>query len=464
MITFRQRKNKRHSAARLYNQLSCLIIGATLIGYFFGCAQSISADPSPLNPLITLGTPQTGQSASDRPDSRFESSSPFSGRLIYAWDTGPIFFSGLGNEPPWQSYLTIHPIHPGRPEAVSTYPALIPKYAGIFQPQYSPDGTKILFKVGNYLTTNYVTYRPLILDLRTNKLTEIKAPTQSIGSLTVLWSQDSRYIAYLRHGVALPFGGEDTAQLYVYDTSTNTDQQIVENEGLEDNFAWTTKERLLYSIFPAGTPPTRPPADLYVFSAATGKSILLHHDAYRPVSSPDGQEIAFVSVIDPRLPVKGKTASKTFYHFTYEYAANKYLTLWSPVSGKVRLIRQEQAPQYSEIRWHSDSRGIIIINRHPISESQDQANITDYDLATNKQHKAATIIYADYEHIDDYRPLFLPLTVSKDNAWLFFSVRQPYMATSNDHGQFLRAVRLSDGTISTLCFIPGYNGLDWRQQ
>jgi len=43
-------------------------------------------------------------------------------------------------------------------------------------------------------------------------------------------------------------------------------------------------------------------------------------------------------------------------------------------------------------------------------------------------------------------------------------VQQPYMATPIDHGQFLRAIRLADGTVSTLCFVPGYNGLDWQEK
>lgn len=448
-----------------------MIVG-TLIGFPFVCVQSVRAAPSPLDMPITLGVPQTGQDASDRPGSRFVAPASLSGRLVYAWDTGPVHFSGLGNEPPWQSYLTLRPLSSGRPIVApagsatgpATYPIAIPKYEAIFQPQFSPDGMKVLLKVGNYLTSNYVTYRPLILDLKTKTLTEIIAPSQSIGDLTTLWSQDSRYIAYLRHGFGLPFGGEDTAQLHVYDTRTDKDQQVVENEGVKDSFAWTIGGRLLYSVFPAGRPPTRPPADLYQFSATTGRSVLLRHDAYRPVSSPDGKEVVFLSVTDPRSPVKDKASGKAPYRFTYEYAANKYLTLWSRVSGKVRVIRQEQAPQFDRMLWLPDSRGLVLFNRRTISESQDQADVTVYNLAADRLRSVTTVPYADYEHMDGYIPLFVPLTVAKSGDWLFFSVAQPYKATPTDHGQFLRAMRLSDGAVSTLCFVPGYNGLDWREQ
>ncbi len=469
-MTSRRRKNKSWPAACLYTQLFCLMIGGTLNVCPFVYAQSTSAALSPLHPPITLGTLQTGQDAPERPDARFDGSAPFSGRLVYAWDTAPIFFSGLGNDPPWQSYLTVHPLESGRQGTVVassatgsvTYPVLIPKYEAVFQPQYSPDGTKVLIRVGNYLTTNYVTYRPLILDIKAGKLTEVEAPNYSIGNLTVLWSSDSRYIAYLRHGFALPFGGQDTAQLYVYDTRTGKNQQVVENEGVKDSFAWTSGDKLLYSIFPSGTPPTRPPADLYEFSVATGKSILLRHDAYRPASSPDGKEVVFLAVSDPRPSAKSRTPDRTPFSFTYKYAANKYLVVWSRVSGKAHLIRQEQAPHFSELRWFPDSRGLVLTNRRVVSETQDQADITTYDLETDKLRKVATVPYADYEQIDSRRPLFVPLTVAKNSDWLFFTVQQPYMATPTDHGQFLRAIRLADGTVSTLCFVPGYNGLDWQ--
>lgn len=425
---------------------------------------SLAAPQDPWTATISVEAPQTGRGALEKQDARFEPPKQFRGQIAYGWDTGPIFFSGGGNEPPWQSYLTVHSLLPSDVALpVVTYPVSIPDDLFVFGPQFSPDGTKILFKVGDYVS-EYVMFRPMLFERKTKKLTEIESPHQSIGNQNLRWSPDSRYVAYLRHGFALPFGGkDDTAQLHLYDTITRKDQQVVENDGVVDSFCWMN-EGLLYSVFPAGGPPSRPPADLFAFSTVTGKSTLLRHDAYRPVSSPDGKKIAFISVSDPRASAKEKQGNKKPFHFTYDYAVNKYLTLWSPENRTTRVIRQEHFAKFSELRWQPSSRGLVIVNRQRLSESQMRAEISTYNLETDRVEHTIKISYADYESMDEYEALFLPLSVSKDNKWLFYRVDQPFLATPTDHGQYLRAVRLSDGLVSTLCFVPGYNGMDWREQ
>lgn len=424
-------------------------------------ASAQASDPYHL-PII-VRKPQVGSAATDKNGFRLGTALPFQGELVYAWDTGPLFYTGSGTEQPGQSFLTLHMLG-GPPAKTSTYPVTIPKYLNIYGPLLSPDGNKLLFKVGDSLTSSWGTYRPVLLDLRTQKKQEVPAASQSVGDLTMRWSSDGRYLAYLEDGFEQAFGHYQTATLFIYDTQTGKTRKVVENDGVIDSFAWTTRDRLLYSAFPPGEPPARPPADLYEFSTTTGKSVLLRHDAYRPVPSPDGKFVAFISVQNPDEKVKSKSAKKLAWRFTYEYAVNKYLVLWSRRNNTTRLIRRETLPQFSDLRWQPDSQGLVLAGRRIENMHQDRVEIAQYSLATGQTRAITHLLYPDYNHLDQSTPLFAPLTVSQDGKWLFYKLTQPYEAVKTNAGQFLRAVRLSDGKVVTLCFYPGHGDLDWREQ
>lgn len=358
-----------------------------------------------------------------------------------------------------------------RKDPVLSYPVSIPEYEFLFEPRFAPDGRHVLFLVGDRASV-YGTFTLHILDIQTRKLTEVKTPHQSVGRRFIAWSPDSRYLAYIRGALPIPFGGYKPAELHVYDVQTGKDHFIVQNPGVVNSIGWTPENRLLYSLFPPpqqgsrGEPgsekssnedgyPYAPPA-VYEMSLARGQKKLILRDGYRPAPSPDGKWIAFFGSSAPDK-AQPKNPLSPFS------AAGKYLLLLSRSGNKVRLVRRETSTRFSELLWAPDSSRLLIISRYRRKEGAVEARIVAYDVAREKERRVAAIAYKDRTESDNYEddPLFRPLVLSNDGTTLFFSLAQSSIDDPGNHGLFLKAVTLADGKLSTLCRLGGIN-LDWH--
>lgn len=374
-----------------------------LIGWLLVGLPPTPALPSPPVSPVTLGPPQAAGSALDRRGAWFNFHAPFSGRLVYPWDTGPVVMSG--NDPPWRSFLTLHTFQAGRDTVLTreviipNYQVNVPRFQVVLQPLFSPDGSKVLFKIGD-IGSRFSTSDLYLWELEAGRLEDLNASLFSDEN--AFWSPDGRFFA---RWVGGRYNADDRdqhpAELYVYEIATRRDKVLKNISG----FDWIRRDR----------------------------------------RSPDGRWLAYFP-----LPSNPEDAS--------------WRLMLRPRHGGRAQVIQRGRGLILGLCWRPDSRGLVIVTRRGVSDVLSQARIVTYDFASRKIRKVATLLYDDYPNSAASESLFNPLSVSKNNEWLFVVVTQPNDTLKAKRGEFLRAVRLSDGAVSTLCFIPGYHGLDWREQ
>jgi hypothetical protein len=403
----------------------------------FGEYEAVLPTPIPVRP-VAVKSPLVGKQMKDARASWFAIQLGFQGRLVYAWDTahyGPAGFSW-----PWDSYLVFRHFgeSAGEARAAGNTTSLVshpvshqvdtPFQTFLFEPQFSPNGEHVLFKVGDP-DSSFGTYVPYIWNLKTQQLRKVEAPNQSIGYRLILWSYNSRYIAYLRGATNIPFGGSVPAELHVYDVQTGTDRSIVKNEGIINSVAWASNDNLLFTVLSklkkdqqaqnsrkserddvdSGEHIAPIQLDIYEAPAALGHPKLLIRHGYRPNVSPDGKWIAFFGSPDVDQSQKW---SLDYFHSSW----GTYLLLSDRIGKERKIIRREQGGRYSILRWMPDSQHLLVIKPSYKGEGTVEARITEFDVHTLKERHIAVIGYKDKFKMDteEERALFRPLQVSKD--------------------------------------------------
>lgn len=428
--------------------------------------KAATATPVPPQP-VKVNAPLQGEQAKEAPGSRSNVERKYKGKLIYAFDTAR--YGAAGFAWPWSSYLVLQHMHGAIQDAgagkkewtIASYEVETPIDTFLYEPQFSPDGEYVLFKVGNPFGSSG-TYTPYLFNFITQKLQKVPVPHQRVGNRSILWSPDSRYIAYFQGAVAVPLrGGFLPSNLHIYSVETGKDRLIAGEEAVLNSVAWTPQNTLLYSVLPTSNPSsaskpakgietgdkdtlsTRP--DIYEVPAAGGQPKLVVRDGYRPAVAPDGRWIAFFGSPDS------------------DKSTGEYLLLFNRTKQDRKAI-QRRLDNISLLRWTPDSQYLIIITPvHKVNERV-ETRITEFNVSSGKERLIGVLEYGDkLVNSDEARLAFRPLEVSNDGQFLFFEL----LGFGNDlenNGLFLKAVDLRNGKIDTVARIGSVRRLDWHDE
>ena len=245
----------------------------------------------------------------------------------------------LTGEIQWASFIEIRQIQ-GKSVVRSSIKVEYLLHA--IEPQFSPNGKSLLYKVGASLE-RYGQYKIVLLNLADKK---IKAGPQGISYLKISWSPDSKHLAYVKNGDAEgnELSPKRPLQLFVYDIESGKEKLIAQNS-LVTQFCWTPSNSLLFcqqsgheQAIKRGLRPS-----IYEARAEGGLPRLLVADAFDPQPSPDGQKIAFFgwsdkSALGLYVYSRGKKDRQLLYNnLSYIQSLGKQ---WSLDGQKLLFLQQ----------------------------------------------------------------------------------------------------------------------------
>lgn len=362
--------------------------------------------------------------------------------------------------------------------SVATYPI---ESSCVFDPQFSPDGSRILFKIGDAFDSTG-TFNLYLWDMAVGRLSEVLS--EDISFSNVLWSPDSRYVAYVRGG---DVAGRVRAKmlplrLRVLDLQTGHSRHVAKSGGVVD-MVWTQQGTLLFTMYPkhpkgqaeedepkdpkdpgdeAATGPQAPPqTSIYEAPGKGGAAKLVIANGQNPAPSPNGRWIAFIGSPDAAAGEAAALLSPRVYLFNRESRERVLVDL----------------PGADTLRWTPDSRFLVALDES-YRESAEGAGLgTAYisliDPNTLKVKALATLQAEDHRpmsRISLTAPQFNPIKFSKDGRYLFVRVSEitgiNVKAMVNTVRKTLRAVDLSTGSVSTVARFDDpmgrVLGFDWH--
>ena len=405
------------------------------------------------------------------------SSSTIRGTLLYPTDYGRRFFVLRG--------ININGLINGQSTNTATYPLYAP--GKIFEPEFSPDGKRILFKAGDPFESTSEHF----LFLWDTEAAQVRAvsrePTKrsepsgadALGEgmvfRNVYWSPDSKWIAYVRGGDR---GGRVWPnmmypQLRLLNVDTGRSRRVTRNFGVVRDMAWTSQNTLLFVMLPkdrmplqeeeeqdkATDPEPDEPAQASIFEATPGrgtKPSLVIADAERPVPSPDNRWIAFA-----RWSSKG----------TGDPA--QQLCVFDRQSGAIKMLAEQKL---GFVLWTPDSRQLVVVKTLYFGSARGEAQVSVIDIQTGARRDVATLEAHDYKPLSgsEDKAQFKALKLSRDGRFLFVYVAEigllgPPVGEKDPRNQIsLQAVDLSDGSITTVARFdspgPSIMGLDWHDE
>lgn len=255
------------------------------------------------------------------------------------------------------------------PAAASvTYP--LQAASKVFDPQFSPSGNALIFKVGDS-EGGFGSFAICLWDFRAKKVSVISADQKEyIASRRVYWSPQSDQIAYVTGGDedGIESSQSDPVRLYVYHLRSRKTSFIAQNVSAS-YLSWTSQGTLLYvgkteAVDPAETGTSLPHhCDLYEISSAGGESRKVLTDASdeacNPAPSPDGRWIAFLGWPEAHVTTNVKEGTNRLN--TRQNTFGIYLFNRQDHSRK--LLRA--LPLHSEVpcflQWMPDNKQLILM-------------------------------------------------------------------------------------------------------
>ena len=432
-----------------------------------GKAEPVAPAPLPVQvDAPTSGTPAPG----DAFVPAAETSPLISGKLVY--------MAYLEKYLPERKQMTVEPYLVVRTFGQSTsspqiplivsYRITVPMAEEAFDPQFSPDGNTVLFRVGWPYDNGQ--HRLYLLDLKSGRLRA--GPPEDLSYSPALWSPDSRFFAY--------FSGGDHAvggELRFFNARSGRSRAV--GHGMESGGAkleWTRQGSLLCT---AG-------GNIYE-ARPEGRSVpkLLIKGGIDPAPSPDGRWIAFSGAPEaaPADELDEEEKAK-------EEAERRELPFpGAPRSPRLCLYDRQAKKRYTISppiyqtypRWTRDSRKLVILeNKYDvtgqkgefwISELKGSLKLIDTDTRTTNQ--LATYGNADFHVAKDAAgsPGIARFNVSNDGQLLFVKASE---GINDDHhfGRLLAAdslqfIELKSGKVGVVGQIVNdnghiYMGYDWH--
>ena len=321
----------------------------------------------------------------------------------------------------------------------------------VFDPQFSPDGQQVLFKIGGG-SSSYSNYQLCIWNRKTNKIRSL--PDRPVY-LHTYWSPDGKYIAYVKGGDIAGYPAPTgPIRLYIYDVATGESRFVAQNPFVTI-MEWTPQNSLLYCVQKQENSNSTEQArafnsDVYVVSGAQGKPELFLSDAYNPQISRDGQKVAFAGWSQSQ----GQARAKIGLH-VFDRATNQRVLLALPFSQE-KLVGMQ---------WLADSQRLLVIQQTSFSPNA-KAEIWMVNTTSNSSKKVATLNAKDYAYIDRVRtlPQFSLMALSRDEAHAFFKVSEMSEGgpTLYDEDVSIQSVSLKTGQVTTQVKLRNPYGVDWR--
>jgi len=284
----------------------------------------------------------------------------------------------------------------------------------VSEPKFSPDGSCILFKVGEDATNPH--YRLYVLDIRAQKLK--KLASVELEYFKVVWSPDSRSIAFVEN--CGPFGEDlnQATQLTACEWKTGKRHVVVQNAGVVGGFCWASADTLLYTGQPKTKPTTAsdevaiPQPNIYEAKTNRTHHLLIRNGRW-PSISPDGKHIAFFGAKNPAHPPALSTEWWGHSQGSWLCIANRNGT------GRHALVAQNNF--YAPLLWPSSPNHLISLDQvRPSPQVQFAAN--DWNLQTRKPVSVGLLNSQDYEAISRAGvnpPISVRGSMSKDGSFFF---------------------------------------------
>lgn len=396
------------------------------------------------------------------------SDGPVRGTLVYA----PYVFA----EPASEHYFVLRGVGLTRfvgQQATSVASYHVETAIYLFDPKFSSDGTRILFK-GGWPFESYGRYQLFMWDIKAQQLLMV-GDAESISYNDVFWSPDDNYIAYIRGGntAGKAERGTSQIQLRILDLRTGKSRRVAKNPGVT-RMAWTQQGTLLFTMLPKNPgakeedddprdaaegeePGTPSQPSIYEAPIKGGKARLIIENGFDPVPSPDGKWIAFNSLTAPANGAINPNAPPDLHLFNR--------------ARQERILLDSIGKAF--VGWTPDGKSLVTIETvYGAGEVQGEAHIKLTDPATLRTRQVATLSARDFKVIGRTvgSDQFKAIKFSRDGRFLFVNISEvtgeshPFLTTR----ETLQAIDLSSGGVFTVAQLEDpyarVLGWDWHDE
>ena len=297
---------------------------------------------------------------------------------------------------------------------------LVPPFAeAAFGPQILPDmdskeaasTTSVLVKIG-WPYEELSTYKLYRWNWQTN---DLKAgPSQSLNFRSVFPSPSGRYTAFITGGNAT---GEDWGQprtqplaLHIYDWENRKTIDIARKPTSTD-VSWTPQETLLFSSLNENSQsqkddrgkvfslPVNVTNAVFEFDPQKDTDSLLIPNAYTPVVSPDGKQVAFIgwnlpSENDQKFATPEQEKENKRALLAFSFGATPAPQLWMISRGSsAKTLLLDKSPIF--YCWQPDGKAIVACNQTYVGENEgnyvNRGSILQVDILSKKSIEIARL-------------------------------------------------------------------------
>lgn len=294
------------------------------------------------------------------------------GCMVYA---ASVALSGTGNNTKWGTFVVLRRFGKGV-NPVQTFPVNT-RDSDVFLPQWSPNGSRILFNVGGQGDSTD-TYLIHVWNIQTGRIEQ--GPKERVSYLNPRWSPDSTRIAYIVGGDIAGQNGflaREPTSLRVYDVLTGKSHVLKTalsgpEVGLA-HFQWENANSLLYDSYVLPTPVNKAKKDavgksvvttstpqnirpaIFQVASVGGVSRLIVRDGFRPMPSPDGRWVAFFGWPDAKAALAEAQANPQSRSY------GPRLFLWERQTKRRFLVRPNIFSPNIQMKWTPDSHKLVLL-------------------------------------------------------------------------------------------------------
>ena len=323
------------------------------------------------------------------------------------------------------------------------------------EPQFSPDGKYIAFKIGD-LSGQYPNYHFYVLNLENGKLNLASKNSFNVPKLS--WSPDGKYICLIRGGDAKGLHyheGEGPLELISIDWRTAKETTVARDDTVLLGFDWAAPHTLFYTaqrepLEQNGSQETgKQSSSIYSVDVERGAKRLILDQAFHPVISPSGERIAFfgpeISATSPRKTRKFSTPSLSV----------------AQRDGKQRKSLNVQAGELPSLVWGQDESIIFTVAN---GQEQVRGQVVQWNTASGVKKVIGAFKSTTYKE-DGQEPLkpdFLPLK-SLVQGLLICRINNVVGANADfyETQQTLQSMNLETGEVKVWATGKGVSSLDW---
>ena len=352
----------------------------------------------------------------------------------------------------WHAYL--HLVCVGKNAAATSSTSFRVGNGGwVYDPQFSPDGKTLLFKLGNtgYSHSNFSL---VFWDMKSKRA---QIGPEDVVFRRMLWSPDSRYLAYALGGdIEGNASVKWPLELFIYDTQTRKSRLVARNIGVKW-MEWAAPHTLFFTQMSGELDEPSTHAAVYSVEAqgAVAPRLILPN-AIEPHPSPDGKSFLFFGWLltrpDPTQPSLNRTQSL----YRFDIGSKPLVALLSDLTSE----------DLAGMRWLPNGK-VVWLRKTRVSPRA-QVAVEIFDPRSGSRRQVATLDSRDIEPYfpTDAEPKFSIVALSAKGDTLFVQVQEvigvdpPFLVITST----LRAINLRTGKIVGGIKYGTVHGLDWTEQ